>query len=196
MIKVRGSARRFFTFSADLPMAYAYYSDVSRLLSYLPHICLVQAYGPDRFRLLFSTTELGTYKVRIFADVEATLGEQWILRVRPLGGFAPVKAQSTLGTTTAQGYFSSRSVFSDSGDRTRVEYQLELEANLPTPYGLRFMPGVMVNRIAKSITKMRTREIVEGFIQRSVAAYPHWLAEMEAHGSQRPVPQTLGSSER
>jgi hypothetical protein len=184
MIRVRGSARRFFTFSADLPMAYAYYSDVSRLLSYLPHISLVQAYGPDRFRLLYNTTELGTYHVRIFADVEATLGEQWILRVRSLSGFAPVKPHASLGTTTAQGHFTSRSVFSDAGDKTKVEYQLELEADLPTPYGLRFMPGVMVNRIAKSITKMRTREIVDGFIERSVAAYPHWLAEMEAHGSQ------------
>ncbi len=164
-------------------MAYAYYSDVGRLLSYLPHICLVREYGPDRFRLLYNTTELGTYHIRIFADVEATLGEQWVLRIRPLSGISPVRSQAGISSSTAQGYFTSRSVFCDAGDETRVEYHLKLQADLPTPLGLRFMPGMMVRRIANSITKMRIGEVVEGFIERSVAAFPHWLDEMEGHGT-------------
>jgi hypothetical protein len=49
--------------------------------------------------------------------------------------------------------------------------------------GLRFMPGMMVRRIANSITKMRIGEVVEGFVERSVAAFPHWLDEMEGHGT-------------
>lgn len=189
MIQVRGSARRSFTFPADLPMAYAFFSDVGRLLNYLPHICLVQAYGADRFRLLYSSTELGSYHIRIFADVEAKLGEEWVLRIRPLDGIPPAEAKAGFNASTAQGYFASRSVFRDAGRGTRIEYHLELQANLPTPLAARIMPGKMVNRIARNIIRMRMREIIEGFIDRSVTAFPHWLSELKQHGG---VPQSPG----
>lgn len=178
-IKIIGSARRSFLFPAELPMAYAYYGDVGRLLNFLPHICLVQAYGPDRFRLLYSTTELGTYHVRIVADVQTTLEKGWVLRVHPLDGISPVKSQMGINSVMTQGHFSSRSVFRDRGHQTRIEYSLQLQAELPTPLGLRLMPGMMLNSIARSITKTRIREIAEGFVERSVAAFPHWLAELE-----------------
>lgn len=195
MISVFGSTRRSFVFPAELPMAYAYYSDVSRLLNYLPHICLVRAYGPDRFRLLYSSTELGSYHVRIYADVQATVGEEWVLHVFPLDGFSAVKARSGFNTSTAQGHFTSRSVFYEAGDKTRIEYHLKLEADLPTPFGLRFMPGRVVNRVAKSITRMRIRETAEGFIERSVHAFPHWLDEIGDYPPQpkRPVARTVAS---
>ena len=182
MIKVIGSTDRAFTFPGELPMAYAYYADVGRLLSYLPHICLVRAYGPDRFRLLYSTTELGTYHIRIFADVQTTLEEGWVVRVRPMEGAPPVKAQAGLRSATAQGYFSSQSIFHDNGDETRVRYALQLQADLPTPLALRFMPSAMVDRIARSVTRMRIREIADGFVERSSQAFPYWLAEMGSHG--------------
>jgi hypothetical protein len=182
MIKVTGSADRSFTFPGELPVAYAYYADVGRVLSYLPHICLVQAYGPDSFRLLYSTTELGTYHIRIFADVQTTLGEGWVVRVRPLEGVRPVKTQAGLRSSTTQGYFSSQSVFQDNGDKTQIKYSLQLQADLPTPLGFRLMPGAMVDRIARSITNMRIREIADGFVERSTHAFPYWLAEMGSHG--------------
>jgi hypothetical protein len=183
MIQVAGTARRSFLFPADLAVAYAYYGDVARLLNYLPHISLVRAYGPDRFRLLYNSTELSAYQIRIFADVQTTLDEGWVLQVRPLNGIAPVKALAGLHSSSGQGFFSSRSVFREAGDQTRIEYRLQLQAKLPSPLGLRFMPGAMVNRIARSITNMRMREIAEGFIERTVDAFPHWLDEM---GDQRP----------
>ena len=183
MINVVGSASRSFVFPADLPMVYAFYGDVGRLLNYLPHISLVRAYEPDRFRLLYSTTELGTYQIRIFADVQTTLDKGWVIRVHPLDGMPPVKAETGVNSSTAQGYFTSRSAFKEVGDHTRVEYSLQLRAQLPTPLGLRLMPGMVVDRIAASITHMRIREIVDGFIKRSVDAFPYWLAEMENHRS-------------
>jgi hypothetical protein len=183
MIQVAGAARRTFTFPAELPVAYAYYGDVARVLSYLPHICLVRAYGPDRFRLLYNTIELGTYHIRIFADVQTTLDRGWVLRVRPLPGFPPVGPQAGINSSAAQGYFTSRSVFQEEGDQTRIEYSLQLRAKLPPPLGLRFVPGLVMDRIVKSITHTRIREITNGFIERSLAAFPHWLAEMESNGT-------------
>lgn len=183
MIKVDGSVRHSFLFPGKLAMAYAYYADVSRLLSYLPHICLVRAYGPDQFRLLYSSTELGIYHIRLFADVQTRLDEGWILHIRPLNGIPSVSALAGISSSTAQGTFQSRSLFHDEGDQTRIEYSLRLQASLPTPLGLRFMPGAVLDHIAQSITRMRTREIVEGFVERSVDAFPHWLAEIENCGS-------------
>ena len=181
MIRVSGSARRSFVFRGERPLAYAYYSDVGRLLSYLPHICLVRAYGPDRFRLLYRATELGLYQVRLFADVQATLEEGWVVRVHPLEGIPPVKALAGVHSTSTQGYFSSQSVFHDEGGRTRVEYSLRLWGDLPSPQGLRLMPGMMVTRIANRITKMRMHEIADGFVERTLDAFPYWLDEMHNH---------------
>jgi hypothetical protein len=183
MIKISGSALRSFTFPAELPIAYAYYGDVARVLTYLPHILMVRAYEPDRFRLLYSTTELGTYHIRIFADVQTTLEEGRVIHVHPLDGVPPAQAQAGVRWSTAQGVFSSQSVFHDEGTQTRIEYSLQLRAALPTPAGLRLMPAAMVDRISGGITRFRIREITEGFIERSVSAFPDWLAEMQNHGA-------------
>jgi hypothetical protein len=179
MIKIAGSVHRSFTFPAELPLAFTYYSDLGRILTYLPHISLVRAYAYNQFRMLYNTTELGTYRIRIFCDLQAQLdGKGHALLIKPLDIAPPVEPEAGLRSSMAQGFYSSRSVFRDKGDKTRVEYNLRLWANLPTPLGLRFMPGSVIGRIANNITNWRMREIADGFIERSIDAFPHWLAEM------------------
>jgi hypothetical protein len=179
MINIEGSINRTFIFPAELPLAFAYYSDLGRLLPYLPHISLVRSYNYNQFRVLYSTTELGTYHIRVFCDLQALMDdENKMLHINPLNAAPPVKTEAQAKTTTTQGHFSSRCVFYDAGDETKIEYSLQLRANLPPPRSMRFMPGAMVNRIADNITERRVREIIEGFIERSIAAFPHWLDEM------------------
>jgi hypothetical protein len=181
MIKVAGSIRRSFTFPAELPLAFAYYGDLGRLLTYLPHIFLVQAYGVDRFRMLYRTTELGIYHIRIFCDLQAQLDEkEQALIVRPLEVAPPVEPTARLKSSTAQGFYSSKSVFHPGDGVTKIDYSLNLRAELPTPHGLRMMPHLVVNRIAHNITRWRMREIADGFIERSIDAFPYWLSEMKA----------------
>ena len=184
MISIAGTARHTFVFPAELPLSYAYYADIGRVLSYLPHICLVRSYGPDRLRLLYRSTELGIYHIRIFADVETSLVDGRILRIGALDNVPQVRTVADLHSVTVQGQYASESVFHAEGSQTRIEYQMQLRANLPTPPGLRLMPHIVVDRIARSITKIRIREIVEGFIERSTDAFPHWLAELRNHGFQ------------
>ncbi len=180
MIEISGSVRKSFIFPAELPLTFAYYSDLGRVLTYLPHISLVRAYSYNRFRVLYATTELSTYRIRIFCDLQADVDtRERALLIRPFDIVPPVKAQAGLRSATAQGYYTSRSVFSPYGDQTRIEYDLQLYAHLPTPLGLRFMPTGVVNRLAQNITRWRIREIAEGFIERSIDAFPHWLAEIE-----------------
>ena len=47
MIKVAGSIRRSFIFPAELPVAFAYYGDLGRVLTYLLHVFLVRAFAYD-----------------------------------------------------------------------------------------------------------------------------------------------------
>ena len=182
MIKVASSARRTFTFPADLPTAFAYYSDVGRILTYLPHISLVQAYAYDQFRMLYSTLELGVYHIRIFCDLRTTLdmnGTQRAIHINPLEDMTPVRSKASFSASVAQGHYSSNSIFHDAGKKTRVEFSMTLQARLPTPLGLRLMPASVVDGIAKNITNARTHEIAGGFIQRSIDAFPYWLEEMQ-----------------
>jgi hypothetical protein len=182
MIEVVGSSRRSFVFPATLPTAYSYYADVGRLLSYLPHVCLVHAYGPDRFRLRYNATELGVYRICIYADVQTTLEDEWAVRIHPLSPPSPVQAQADALSCVAYGYFSSHSEFHAEEDQTRIKYSLKLHARLPAPLALRIMPGKALNRIARGITQMRIHETSDGFIERSVDAFPHWLAELRDLG--------------
>jgi hypothetical protein len=182
MIKIAGSVDRSFLFPTNLAMAYAYYSDASRLMNYLPHIYLVREFSGSRFRMLYNTTELGLYHIRIFWDVETVLQEGHVIRIQPLQGVQPVKPEADVYSCTAQGCFSSQSFFYAGGngeDETRIDYRLQLQAQLPAPLAARLMPGPVLNQIANSIMHGRIREIADGFIERSIDAFPHWLAELE-----------------
>jgi hypothetical protein len=133
--------------------------------------------------MLYSTIELGVYHIRIFCDLQARLDEKGrTLSIIPLNGVPPAKTEKGVKSATTQGFFSSQSVFYADGGETAVEYGLELRAELPTPGGLRFMPRSVVNHIAHSITQSRISEIAEGFIERSIDAFPFWLAEMRQKG--------------
>ena len=194
MIRVAGSARCSFLFPAELPLAYAYYADIGRVLRHLPHICLAQTYGPDHLRLLYRSTELGIYRIRIFADVQTILEDGRVLHIRPVDSLPPIQVDCSAQSTTAQGKFTSHSVFHDMDSQTEIEYTLRLQADLPTPGGLRVMPRLVVDSIARSITHTRIREIAAGFVARSVDAFPHWLEEMREHGTMPGSGITLVSS--
>ncbi len=188
MIEISGSVRRSFSFPADLPLAYAYYCDVERLLTYLPHICMVRTFGSRQFRMLYDTVELGVYHIRIFWDVDTVLDGGRVIHVRPLAGSRPVGPAAGLYSSTAQGHFHSESVFraAEAGQaETRIDYRLQLEARLPVPLAARFMPAVVLDRIGNSIMHIRMRDIADGFIQRSIDAFPHWLGELEQ--GKRPI---------
>lgn len=182
MIKVAGSAHRTFNFPADLPTAFAYYSDAERILTYLPHIVLVQAYAVDQFRMLYRTLELGVYHIRIFCDLRTTLDvsrDRRAIHINPLRNVTPVPPKASLSASVAQGCYSSSSVFHDDGNKTRIDFSMTLQAKLPTPLGLRLMPASVVDGVAGNITKARIHEITNGFILRSIDAFPYWLEEMQ-----------------
>lgn len=172
MIQIIGTTHQTFHFPADATTASGFYRDFSRILHYLPHIHLINAYGPDQFRVMYHTLELGVYRVRIYCDIQVKFDEpSQTLHVTPLPNISPVKSSATVHSLTAQGYFRSRSVFRPRGDHSTVDYQLSLGAQLPKPFGLMLMPDRVIEQIAGNITDWRIHEIAGGFIKRSVQEY-------------------------
>jgi len=172
MIRISGTTRHTFGFPADVATASNFYRDFSRILRYLPHIQLVKAYGPDQFRVMYHTLELSMYRVRIYCDLQVRYDEATqTLHVAPLLNKLPVKSEATVHSLTAQGYFTSQSVFRPRSDHSAVDYRLSLEARLPKPFGLMLMPDRVIEQVASNITEWRIHEIAGGFIKRSVQEY-------------------------
>jgi len=182
MIKVTGSIKRAFVFPADTSTALFYYSELQRITQFMPHINLVEAYELNQIRVLYKTLELGSYAIRIFCDLHSSvdLDEQTLL-LQPINTYPPVESKASINTTTGQGIFSLKAkCFELDEHQTRVEYEIMLDAELPRPLGMRLMPRRVVNRIAKNITDSRIREIADGFITASVAAFSEWAIETQS----------------
>ena len=172
MITLNGSTQRQFVFPDTLAAATRYYRDFDTIFDFLPHISLVQKYGPNRFRALYHTIELGVYRVKIYCDLQVHFDEaSQTLNVSPLLGPTPVRQSVSVQALVAQGQFTSQSVFVARGDETRVDYRLRIAAALPKPFGLSLVPDAVMNQITHSIADWRIHEIAGGFIDRSIAVY-------------------------
>lgn len=172
MIELSGTTKLTYLFPAALPETVAYYANLPRTLSMLRHISIVHQFGEGQFRMLYSTVELGLYRVRLYCDLEAAFEDGGrLLSIRPLDGFPPVQSEASLYALTAQGFYSSQSLFSENGDGTHVEFSLQLRAHLPVPFGIRLMPEGILNYIADNISQRRMQEIAQGFIQASIKTY-------------------------
>ncbi len=180
MIKLQGAITREFHFPADPSTAVRFFSSFQRIAVFLPHITVATVYAPNALRMHYQSVEMGAYTINLFADVQSIIdAENGIIHIQPLKGKTPVVSKATLNTSTCYGGFASKAVFHKDGDETFIEYHLKLGAKMPRPRGLRMMPGRVVNRIAKSISEGRVREIADGFMTNALAAFPEWLAEQQ-----------------
>jgi hypothetical protein len=172
MIQISGSKQRLFTFPASLQAAFAYYSDIPRSISFLPHISLVRTFEPSQYRLLYSSIESGLYRVKVYCDVCAILDkEKRFIHIQPSDENPPVKSESGVYSMTSQGYFDSEVTFSASGNQTRVEYSIRMAASLPVPLSLRLIPNALLNGSAQKKLSLHTDEIIDRFIERSTGAF-------------------------
>ena len=183
MIKIAGTTHQTFSFPADITTVSNFYRDFSRILHFLPNIQPVRAYGPDQFRVMYHTLELGVYRVRIYCDLQVSYDEAaQTLHVAPLLDKPPVRSEATVHSLTAQGRFISRSIFRPRSEHSLVDYQLSLEARLPKPLGLMLIPDRVIEQIASDITEWRIQEIAGGFIARSVQEYRAQTKEAVSEG--------------
>lgn len=176
MIEISGTIARDFLFPADVVTALAYYGELGRILPLLPHVSVLHTYAGHQFRVRYQTVELGAYTINIISDLQSEVDRQArVIAVRPGAFDVPVAAKAQLTSSTAYGLFSMMARFYELGEaETKIEYKLALQAQMPRPRGLRLMPKRALSRIGQGITNGRLREMADGFISQSLAAFPDW----------------------
>ena len=175
MITLDGTIQRKFYFPADPLTTMIYFSDLSRVVYYLPHISLVETYTSTKVRIRYQTVELGAYTINILCDLELMVdADNFVIQIDPLPGCAPVEVDATLNATTGYGYYSSFAKLFAEDDGTAIDYHFQFKSDLLRPRGLRMMPKRVVDRIAQSISLGRVEEIAEGFMENAIEAYDDW----------------------
>lgn len=175
MINISGQINRSFVFPAPLESAFYHYRDVEKLMTFLPHISIVD-FDKEllQLRTLYSTRELGTYDINILCDLDFVVDEaNYSFHVSAVDRLPAIKPHTSLRSTLARGYFTCNSIFSpvEDSDETVVDYHIAIRAKLPTPKGLRLMPGRVVSGIVSGVTNGRMKEIADGFVLNSILAF-------------------------
>ena len=172
MISIAVSAQRVFTVPANLARTTAHFRDFGHSLDYLaPHLRLAATYARDQYRMLYSVTEAGVYRVAFYCDIQVQFDEdKQILRVTPLAGIPPVPPKATLNSLTGQGYYGSRSVFQAAGAHTSIQYEVEIKAGVPKRLEWRLIPDPVITRVVEEVVQRRLGEITDAFIERSIDA--------------------------
>lgn len=178
MITLNGTIDRTFYFPADPATTLAYFSDLSRVVYFLPHISLVEAYSSLRVRVRYQTVELGAYTINIFCDLDMKVdADAMVVHIHPWADGEIVPSEATLNTTVGYGYYTSHARLMPDEDGTKIKYSFKFQSKLPRPRGLRMMPRRVVDRIAHSISMGRVEEIADGFMSNALEAFDSWLSE-------------------
>ncbi len=170
MIHIAVSAQRVFTVPVDLARTTAHFRDFRHTLAYLaPHLRLVATYAPDQYRMRYSVTEAGVYRVAFYCDIQVQYDESsQVLHVTPLEGVPPVAARATLNALTGQGYYRSRSAFQPAGPHTNITYDVEIQAAVPKRLEWKLIPDAVITRVVEDVVQRRLNEITDTFIARSL----------------------------
>lgn len=172
MIHVSGSVSRSFIFPAQREVASAYYRDFNQVVKHLSLISMNKVLGADRFRVMYNSTELGVYKIKIYCDVQTLFDPvENVLVVQTFDDHPKIPAKSGWNSSEAHGAFASQSVFYEEGEQTRIEYRLHLRAAVPPPLGLRLVPEGVLNQIADNITAWRMDAIIDRFVEDTIRDY-------------------------
>ena len=87
MIHIAVSAQRVFTVPADLARTTSHFRDFGHTLDYLaPHLRLAATYAGDQYRMLYSVTEAGVYRVAFYCDIQVQYDESSQILQRDAAG--------------------------------------------------------------------------------------------------------------
>ena len=163
MIHIAVSAQRVFTVPASLARTTAHFRDFGHTLDYLaPHLRLAATYARDQYRMLYSVTEAGVYRVAFYCDIQVQYDDSSrVLHVVPLDGIPPVAPNATLKSLTGQGYYRSRSAFQSAGLHTSITYDVEIQAAVPKRLEWRLIPDAVITRVVEDVVQRRPSAAAE-----------------------------------
>ena len=172
MINIAGNATFSFHFPAPPNEALDFFADVGQLVDCLPYIDLLESADSGLHRVRYETIEMSAYTIRILCDVSLNVDKaNYRLHVAPVTSRPAIPANASLNSTEGRGFYENVIRFSPNDDGSKVEMRLKLNADLPRPHSMKFMPRRAVNKIARGITQNRIREIAQSFVEQSIATY-------------------------
>ncbi len=179
MITISGTKTLTFTLPTDIDTAFSYFMDLRRVIGFLPRIEFVKAFDDNFMRMCYVSRELNAYDIKIYCDALTEIDPaNYAIRIHPQIGPKPAKPKASFHTASTQGIYKSESYFFAEGkNETRLEYHINLMAELPKPWALKMVPDGFMNSIAGSISRHRIHEIANGFIEQSLADLPRWIEE-------------------
>ena len=176
MITISGATKLTFTLPTDIDTAFSYFADLRRVIRFLPRIQFIRDFDENFLRLCYVSHELNAYDIKIFCDAATEIDyANYAIRISPQPGPEPIKPKATLHGASTMGTYQSESYFFVEGEQTRLEYHIQLHAELPKPWSLKMVPDTFMNSIAGNISQHRIHEIADGFIERSLADLPRWI---------------------
>jgi hypothetical protein len=168
-IQIDGQARRGFIIPARRDAAFTYCCDFEKIFGLVPHLTIVRAYNDRCFRVRYQSTELGVYRIRIYADLQIILDEiNWVLRLEPASGIDPVHPQAGWAAAEGHGWFTGQTRFYENEGDTKVVYNFRIQAQVPTPFSACILPPSMCRKIANSIASRRVKDITQSIVNNTL----------------------------
>ncbi len=172
MLNLSSSFQHTFLIDADRFTVFDYLANWKQSLPLLPHISIVKQHSSDCFRMLYSTNELGLYRVQIFCDAQLVCDDRkQFLRLLPLDSISPVKSKAGFYSLTGHGCFTSETELESSGRRTWVHYNLHIESGVPVPKAYHLLPKSALEDLLHKIVQRRLEEIVTEFARRTARVF-------------------------
>ena len=168
LLNITVSIHRKFKIACSLLGVEAHFRNFERMLEDLPALKVSGVWGPNQYRIGYSSKFAGVYQVDLFSDVQAQFDPaDHVLAVFPLRGLPSVAAQVTRKSLTGQGEYASRLVFHAQKGCTIADYDLTINAGLPKPVHLNLVPDSLARIAVQAVVKSRVETITKLFVVRT-----------------------------
>lgn len=171
-IDLGGQAVHVFRFNAPVDTAYEYFLDIPAVFRLLPDALDVRSYGPDRYRLTVGASDGYGHTMAAIFDLQTELDPGRSIKVFPADDGPPVK----LNGLVFGGALAAEAVFLDEGQRSSVEYAVNIEMSIPIPGVLRLMPQQFLQGLGETAMEVKMTQMINGFARDISRDFHSWIA--------------------
>jgi hypothetical protein len=171
VLDLGGQAVHVFRFGAPVALAYEYFLDIPAVFRLLPDALEVRAYGPNRYRLTVGATDGHGHSMAAIFDLQAELEPGHAIRVFPAPDGPPFEP----GGLAFAGALAAEAVFLPDGERSTVEYAVDIEMSIPIPGVLNLMPMGLLQNLGERAMEFKMTQMISGFTRAISADFHAWL---------------------
>lgn len=171
-IDLGGQVLHVFRFGAPVDLAFEYFLDVPAVFRLLPDALDVFPYGPNRYRLIVGADDGHGHAMAAIFDLQAELDHNRAIRVFPAFDGPAVETDAAIFA----GSLAAEAVFFDEGERSCVEYAVNIEMSIPIPRVLNMMPHKLLQSIGEKAMEFKMSRMINGFTRGITDDFHTWAA--------------------